>query len=70
MATAKRNVPNPQVQGPHEKLAVTSGPAGSHLTDAARDLVSRARSEQGLPPKIADPAVIGRIVALLQLDDE
>jgi len=42
------------------------GPVDNGITEAARELVERARSEQGLPPKIKDPAVIGRVVALLQ----
>jgi hypothetical protein len=111
MATAKRNLTNPPVQGPlvptlgmdearnllgksqrgvidflrahnvsnlkvgsevaiskaefEAALEIVNG-AGRSIREAARELVARARAEQGLPPKINDPAVIGRVVALLQ----
>lgn len=35
------------------------------LDDAAVDLARRTRREQGLPPKVRDPAVLARIAALL-----
>ena len=109
MATAKRNLTNPPVQGhtlamdeacnllgksergvtkflrehniSHLKvgsevaisqteflaaLEVVNGGGDTSIRQAARELVARARAEQGLPPKINDPAVIGRVVALLQ----
>jgi hypothetical protein len=47
-------------------LEVVQGPVDNGIRQAARELVERARSEQGLPPKIKDPGVIGRVVALLQ----
>jgi hypothetical protein len=40
----------------------------SDIASAARDLVRRARSAQGIPPKITEPSIISRIVALLQPD--
>ena len=115
MATAKRDLSNPRVQGPltitleqawerlgctrrevsrflsehhvsyvkvGDELAIDAGEfeaalglrsvaTESDLAVAAKDLVHRARAEQGLPPKIADPSVIARVVALLQpvIDD-
>jgi hypothetical protein len=35
------------------------------MSDAIRDLVTRSRAEQGLPPTVADPAALDRIAALL-----
>ena len=110
MATAKRDLSNPQVQGPltitledawkrlgctrrevgrfltehrvsyvkvGDEFAIDAGEfetalrlrsvaAKSDLASAARDLVRQARAAQGFPPKIADPSVIARVVALLQ----
>jgi hypothetical protein len=39
---------------------------GSGLQEAAQRLVKQARASQGLSERISDPAVIGRIAALLQ----
>lgn len=47
-------------------LEILHGADDTGIREAARQLVERARAEQGLPPKINDPAVIGRVVALLQ----
>jgi len=32
---------------------------------AAREIVERTRLEQGLPPQISDPAVVGRLATLV-----
>ncbi len=34
-------------------------------TDAARAIVERTRSEQGLTPRVSDPAAIRRLAGLL-----
>ncbi|MCA1853422.1 MAG: hypothetical protein LC647_13790 [Beggiatoa sp.] len=47
-------------------LELVKGAGDIGIREAARELVARARAEQGLPPKIKDPTVIGRVVALLQ----
>ncbi len=47
-------------------LGIVTRAGDSGIREAARELVTRARAEQGLPPKIKDPAVISRVVALLQ----
>jgi hypothetical protein len=39
---------------------------GHDLTEAAREATRRMRAEQGLPPKIKDPAVLSRIATLLE----
>jgi hypothetical protein len=112
MATAKRDLTNPPVQGHRtitleeawerlgctrrdvsrfltenqisylkvgDELAIDAGQfeaalplrsiaVESDLASAARELVRRARSAQGLSPTITDPSVVSRIVALLQPD--
>lgn len=47
------------------------GSANGKMAKAAQELVRRTRAEQGLPPRIEDPTVIARIIALLQpvIDD-
>jgi len=47
-------------------LEVSGAAVESELAAAARDLVRRARTAQGLPAKVTDPGTIARIVALLQ----
>lgn len=78
MATAKRELTDTRVQGRpdnRDRLAGVETTAeravvsdDGDLRASVREMVRRAREEQGLPPKITDPAVISRIVALLQPD--
>jgi hypothetical protein len=50
-------------EAPLEALEILEN---SRIKAAAAELARRTRAEQALPPKIKDPAVISRVVALLQ----
>ena len=68
MATAKRDLTDSQVQGPRPAettISLNAAAPGSDLRDAVLQMVTRARTEQGLPAKISDEATLARIAALL-----
>lgn len=41
---------------------------GPELTELARDIIARARRDQGLPPTITNPAALDRLAALLDAE--
>jgi len=44
---------------------VTAATRSDYLMRAAQQIVERSRLEQGLPPQINDPAVVGRLATLV-----